>query len=79
MLYSSSMFSAYEASNSEVVPLLCLYKGSSQEACWFCRHLVALDVQIASQFVKDFADVLVCVLADCKWSTWNTSDTRFVG
>ena len=45
--------------NSEVV-LLYLYQGSSQVACWFCRHLATLEYQIADQFSKVFTDDLVC-------------------
>ena len=45
--------------NSEVV-LLYLYQDSSQVACRFCRHLAALEFQVAAQFSKDFTDDLVC-------------------
>ena len=45
--------------NSQVVPFLRFYQGSSQVARCFCRHLAAFELQVSAQFSEDYFGDLV--------------------
>ena len=59
MLNSSSMLSTHEASTPKLYPPSFFYQGSSQVACWFCRHFAALELEVSDQFSEEFLDDLV--------------------